>query len=213
MAFRSMARLLADWRASKQRMDLIINDLPRMVGKEAVGVIKENFLLQGYDDGNTFQMWKKRQPSTNRGYDRRNGVKGSVYSSSNPVLHQSGNLENSIDYKVDKTFISGSAGTALEIKVFIGSNLDIIPYAKIHNEGGHIHIPARSQVYTFVGGRFAKKWSSAKFTKSTHPGQDITMPKRQYMPLPGDPPNRKILRAIEAKLKYQIAGAMKTFAQ
>lgn len=169
-----MARLLADWRASKQRMDLIIKKLPRMVGHEAVAVVKENFLLQGYDDGRSFKMWPSREPSTNKRYDKRYGVKGSVFSSSNPVLHQTGDLENSLDYKVVN-----------EKTVFIGSNLAVIPYAKIHNEGG----------------------------RGTAYGHPFVMKQRKYMPLPGDPPNQKILRAIQEKLKYETAQAMKTFAK
>lgn len=169
-----MARLLADWRSSKQKMDLVINKLPRMAGIEAKKVVRENFLLQGYDDGRMFRMWAKREDSTNNRYDKRYGVKGSVYSSSHPVLHQSGDLENAVDYEVvnDKT-------------VVIGVNLAVIPYAKIHNEGG----PGSAYGHPFV------------------------MKQRQYMPLPGDPPNLKILKAIQEKLKYETAEAMKNFAK
>lgn len=155
-------------------MDLVVKNLPRMVGREAVTVVRENFLLQGYDDGRSFTMWPSRDENTNKRYDKRYGVKGSVFSSSNAVLHQTGNLENSIDYKVvdQKT-------------VFIGSNLAVIPYAKIHNEGG----------------------------RGTAYGHPFVMKQRKYMPLPGDRPNQKILNAVHEKLKYETAAAMKTFAK
>lgn len=181
-----MSALLADWRRSKQRMDMIARDLPRMVGVETKKIIRENFLLQGYDDGVSFQMWKAREPATNKRYDHRYGVRGSVFQSSNPVLHQTGDLENAVDYKVERFFISGSGGTQLHVVIFMGVNLDLIPYAQIHNEGGH-----------------GMAWGKVPFT----------MPKRKYMPAPGERPNAKMLKAYEAKLKYEIRQAMQTFSK
>lgn len=168
-----MSRLLADWRASHQRMQLVETNMPRMVGAEAVKVVKENFDLQGYDNGRGIHKWPARESSTNKRYDRRGGVKGSVFSSSNKILYQTGDLKNSIDYQVNGKLVT------------IGVNLAIIPYAKIHNEGG----PGSAYGHPFV------------------------MKQRQYMPLPADPPNLKIMRAIKEKVAYETAQAMKTFAK
>jgi phage gpG-like protein len=95
-------------------------NMPRLLGTEAVKDVKSNFDKQGYEG----QKWRSRSAKTNEQYDRRGNYKGSVFNSSNPILKQTGNLYDSIEYKVT------------ENQVEVGSFLShIIPYAKRHNEG------------------------------------------------------------------------------
>jgi phage gpG-like protein len=95
------------------------NDLPRMVGVEAVNFFTENFQNEGFTD-ETFEPWKevKRRENPKRP-DRANA--------SLKILTQSGNLGKSIEYTAEPgqvTITSDTKGT--------GSELD---YAAAHNEG------------------------------------------------------------------------------
>lgn len=130
---KSLSQLLSDWRQSRQAMEKLTNDLPRIIGTSAVRVVKENFKLQGYDSGTGVNGWEARNPKTDKAYDKRHGVKGSVYQSSNPLLMQTRNLYNSIKYSIiNKT-------------VIIGVDLTLVPYAKRMNEGGN-GIPPRKYI-------------------------------------------------------------------
>ena len=139
MANKSLQQLIADFKASRQAMEKLNNDIPRIMGKESVTVVKENFKLQGYDSGNGVRDWDKRKPATDKAYDKgrvkgKNGklskyrkgdsknLKGSVYNSENPLLMQTRNLFNSVKYQQ-------SGG-----KVEIGVDLGLIPYAQKMNE-------------------------------------------------------------------------------
>ena len=87
------------------------NDLPRMVGIEAVNFFTENFEQEGFTDVN-FMPWKevkrRENPRPNRTTDMLK------------ILTKSGNLGRSIEY------------TAEPGQVIISSDLD---YAAAHNEG------------------------------------------------------------------------------
>ena len=100
-------------------------------GNEFVKLAHENFKNKGFKDGASTITWANRKKATNDAYDARNkegkrkkAYKASVYSSKNPLLQQTGNLRDSIHYQ---TTPNG---------VFVGVNLKIVPYAKIHNTGG-----------------------------------------------------------------------------
>ena len=177
---KSLRELVNDWNGTTKRVNnLITKDLPRIIGNEAVRAVKQNFKLQGYDSGMGVTEWPKRDPKTDKAYDRgkttnkrgkqskyrRNpGVyKGSVFSSQNPILEQTRTLYNGIKY-----VINGKS-------VIIGVDLGLIPYAKIQNEGGR------------------------------------GIPERQYQPKPEEPPNEKILKAIQKKYEFEREKAMKGF--
>lgn len=178
---RSLTDLFRDIQSARKQMQAVADAAPRIIGVESVKAIKENFRLEGYDSGNAFTKWKDRKPSTNAQYDRgkklnqktgklsryrvgKNGTyKGSVFSSSKPILDQIGTLKNSIAYRANKR------------NVFIGVNNNLVPYAKAHNEG------------------------------LNH------QPKRQYMPLPGQPASPKIVTNVKRQLDYQTAKAMRLF--
>lgn len=125
-----ISQLLTDWRAAHDRMKKLSNDIPKIIGVECVRAVKDNFRLQGYDDGKGVKPWEPRADVTNRSYTagRKKGQqgskKGSVYQATNPILLQTHNLYNSIKYK---------AGDKI---VWIGVDLNVIVYAKKMNEGG-----------------------------------------------------------------------------
>lgn len=127
-------QLLSDWKVARQRMEQLNNDIPRIMGNESVKVVKDNFKLQGYDTGTGLKSWPERSAKTNKAYDHRHGVKGSVYQSSNPLLQQTRNLYNLIKYLIKN-----------KSTVFIGADTNLAPYAERMNEGGG-GIPARQYI-------------------------------------------------------------------
>ena len=137
----SMSALLTRWRGASAKMKKLTDDTPRIIGNECVKVVKQNFPLQGYDSGNGVKPWPKRDPKTDKAYDRGKTVnakgvqskyrtgnnktyKGSVFSSANLLLEQTRRLYNSIKYK------------AISKSVIIGVDLLLVPYAEKMNEGG-----------------------------------------------------------------------------
>lgn len=154
-------------------MEKLVQDMPRMMGAEAVKVVKDNFRIQGYDSGVGVTPWEPRHDVTNKLYDRRVWVKGSVYSSTRQLLLQTMTLFNAIKYE---------AGTG---RVTIGVDDSLVPYGKWMNEGntgslGPHHIPTHT-------------------------------PARKFMPTPNEPPNIKILKAVEKKVAYERDQALKLF--
>jgi hypothetical protein len=121
---KSIANCISDFKAARQDMKKLQADIPKIVGSEAVKVIKANFRLQGYDSGSGVTPWKDRSAATNKQYDQRKGVKGSVYQSSNKLLKQSGVLFNVVKYQVQGKL------------VYVGVDLGLVPYAKKMNDGG-----------------------------------------------------------------------------
>lgn len=134
----SLQALISDFQRMRGDVTTFIDrDLPRIIGIESVKIVKENFINESYNDGVSVTKWPPRKESTNASYDRgKNGgkyrsgknstFKGSVYSGSKPLLRQTLALFNSIKYSVSGGY------------VFIGTNLDVVPYAAAHNQGlGH----------------------------------------------------------------------------
>lgn len=183
MANKTLQQLLQDFRKATGEMEILKNNLPRIIGVEAVKVVKQNFQLQGYDNGFGVNKWPPRSPDTNLSYDRgrgrklgagsraKNQYKGSVFGSHNPILMQTRNLYSSIQY-----FLAGR-------NVTIGVDINIVPYAQKMNEGG------------------TGSWGKNK----TWP------PARQYVPKPGEPPNPKILKAVAGKVEFEQNKIMKAF--
>lgn len=143
-----LSKLLSDFKKSRAAMDVLMKQTPDIIGIESVKIVKANFLIEAYDSGNGITPWPKRKDATNKSYDRGKSVnqktgklskyrtgknstyKGSVYSSTKPLLRQTLALFNSIRYKASSGY------------VFIGVDLSIVPYAKAHNQGLH-HEPIR----------------------------------------------------------------------
>jgi hypothetical protein len=121
---KSLQQLLSDWRTARSNMTKLQGNIPKIIGNESVRVVKNNFKLQAYDSGTGTTSWPKRKPETDKRYDKRKGVKGSVYNSANPLLTQIRNLYNAVKY-----YPQGKGVT-------VGVDLTLIPYAKKMNEGG-----------------------------------------------------------------------------
>lgn len=120
---KSVQDLLNDFSKAKEAMEKLHTvSLPKIIGNEAVRVVKDNFKLQGYDAGTGVNKWDARKPSTDKSYDKRRGVKGTVYNSKNPLLMQTRNLFNGVKYLATNGIIN------------IGVNLTLVPYAEYVNE-------------------------------------------------------------------------------
>lgn len=130
---RSLDDLLRDFRQAREAMKVVVENMPRMIGVESVRAVKNNFKTESYFGQD---KWESRSDKTNKAYmagrskGKQGRYNGSVFSASKPLLRQTLNLYNSIQYK------------ALGKRVFIGTNLSLIPYAQIQNEGGR-GIPRR----------------------------------------------------------------------
>lgn len=197
---KTLDNLLADFRRAREQMDRLDAKLPNIIGVEALKVIDKNFASESYDTGFGKTKWAPRSPATNKSYDKRSGVAGSVFNSSNKLLEQTGNLHDGIKKKV------------LGRTVWIGVNLTKVPYAKIHNEGGRIRIGITRRVLYFKkGGGFAKKGEHDYKKKKAVAAHSITMPQRQYMPKPGEKSNPAIMKASYRKLQFERDRIMRPF--
>ncbi len=204
----SLDALIRDFQKSRAAMDALMKQTPNIIGVESIRIVKANFFIQAYDSGNGITPWPKRKKATNKSYTANRGkggtsnYKGSTYNASNPLLRQTNTLFNSIRF-----IISGG-------NVFIGVDLAMAPYAKVHNEGGTINQKERTAVLHFGSN---KKFSSVKNAnyaqKNTIGEHSFKMPRRQYMPLPNQPGNPKIINAVKKKLDYETKKAMQTFAK
>ena len=181
--------LINDLNKHEQALRKLDIDLPMIIGVECIKQIRNNFKIQGYYSPGA---WKGRSDVTNMLYDynrtsayrtpvlgkvskHRNPYKGSVVSSKRPILTQTGNLRDSVTYKV--------MGQGVEIGVFTrtvmidGKAQDSLSYAKIHNEGLNFKMFGKTE---------------------------RTMPRRQFMPRPDQGPSEQMLTAINAKYKQKL---------
>jgi hypothetical protein len=123
---KDLSQLAKDFKVKADEYKRLQANLPRIAGMVAVKVMRENFAKQGFieEGSEPAEKWKDRDEKTNYGYDNYKTYSGSVYKSTNPILEQTGNLRDSIAYKVEG-----------ENKVFIGVNLTLFPQAQAINEG------------------------------------------------------------------------------
>ena len=181
--------LIDDLNKHEQALRKLDIDLPMIIGVECTKQIRNNFKIQGYYSPGA---WKRRSNVTNMLYDynrtsayrtpvlgkvskHRNPYKGSVINSKRPILTQTGNLRDSVTYKI--------MGHGVEIGVFTrtvmvdGKAQDSLSYAKIHNEGLNFKMFGKTE---------------------------RTMPRRQFMPRPDQGPSEQMLTAINAKYKQKL---------
>jgi phage gpG-like protein len=141
-----------------------LEDAAHIIGTEAVEEIHTHFEEEGVDG----QAWKPRIPQTPRG-DRR-------------LLSDRGTLEDSIRYEVE----------GRRRRVIVGIDEALVPYARIHQEGGEVPVTAKSRAYFWAqylktGNDFYKRLALA-------PGP-FKIPARPYMVI-----TDRMLRRIEAAL-------------
>ncbi len=116
--------LISDFdKANAEWKDFDQNKKARAAAAVCTKVIKENITKQGFDSDSGVEGWQPRKDSTNNSYDKRYGVKGSTYNSSNPLLMQTRKLFNSIRSSVIN-----------KDKIFCGVDLNKVPYAQFVNE-------------------------------------------------------------------------------
>lgn len=136
--------------------------IPREVKELGVSFFKGRFRSQGWLDTG-FHPWRKRKKLDKKRPGRN-------------ILMDRGKLRNSI------------RGEVRGGDIIFGSDR---PYAKVHNEGGTVNIPARTQILHFKkyksGKRkgktlFARNNAQASFgQKVENKGGSFQMPKRQFM--------------------------------
>lgn len=120
---KNMQDAVNDFRQVSAQIAKLESRVPAIIGNIALDTIEKNFDNESYDTGNGKIKWEPRKESTNKAYDKRYGVKGSVYSSSAPILNQTGDLKDAIRKRVAAR------------SVFIGFDTKKIPYGEVHNEG------------------------------------------------------------------------------
>jgi phage gpG-like protein len=139
---KSLTQLTRDFHNSRRLFDQLAAQTPGIMGKIGKQVIRENFDLQGFaENEGAVSRWKDRSPTTNKIYDSRKNIKGSVFNSQNPILKQTGQYYDNITSKE----------TGKTVK--IGVNPNTVPYAKLMNEGGMVkfngkmvRVPARPAI-------------------------------------------------------------------
>lgn len=120
---KNMQDAVNDFRKVSAELQKLNDRLPVVIGNVALATIAKNFETESYNDGSGAVKWEPRKAATNKAYDKRQGVKGSVFSSSAPILDQTSNLKDSIRKKVRAR------------SVFVGFDTNKIPYGEVHNEG------------------------------------------------------------------------------
>lgn len=124
---KTIGDLYKDAAAVRAAIERLEKDMPTHLGKVSVDHIKLNFKNESFEG----DKWEQRKASTNRAYDRRGTLKGSVFNSRNPILRQTGNLYDSIKYY--------KRGNTIDIGISFGAKgktgVYIVAYAKRHNEG------------------------------------------------------------------------------
>lgn len=121
---KTLAQGAADMKRLADEYKTFERNLPKIAGAVAVKVIHENFEKQGFvESKGTQTKWSARKPQTNYAYDNYKTYKGNRYGSDRPILLQSRNLYRGISFKIEG-----------EHKVFVGVDLNLVPYAKFVNE-------------------------------------------------------------------------------
>jgi phage gpG-like protein len=135
------------------------NDVPVVIGVEAVNHFKESFQNEGFTDS-SLKKWDSRKTK------RVNGT------NAQKILSKSGELGDSIDYRIEGD------------TVVIYSDK---PYAQIHNEGGTIAVTDKmraffwQQYYVAVDATGNKEDALAQQFKFMALANSITIQQRQFM--------------------------------
>lgn len=193
---KNIANLYADLNQFSEKFRELQRDILIGIGTETVKDVQNNFRNESFAG----QAWEKRKYSPARVIGKR-------------VLSDTTVLKKSILYEIK----------GVE-RVVIGVDLDKVPYAEVHNEGGTI--PITPQMRKFFWARYAELsagakatknkqrvtqatsdaqfWKNMALTKATH----ITIPKRQYIGIHPELLRKWELR-LNAILKRYIEAALK----
>lgn len=143
-------------RKLNEAKDYLQNDVKDVIGIEAVKHFKRNFEEEGFVD-KSVSKWASRKTKRSGGT---NGQK---------VLNKSGELSESIDYRVDGEGVVISTDK---------------PYAEIHNEGGEITVTPQMRKYFWAMHKEAKDGGDddmADQYKGMALAKKIVIPKRQFI--------------------------------
>lgn len=136
--------------------DYIDNDLPLIIGTEAVNHFKESFVNEGFTDTG-LQKWSSRKTKRSGG------------TNSQPVLSNTGELADSIEFRVE------------------GKNIIITTdkkHAQIHNEGGTIKVTDGMRKYFWAMHYAAQEAGDEDLMnqwKYLALSKEIKIPKRQFI--------------------------------
>ncbi len=107
-----------DFKLASRAFLKLTGRLPKQIGAVAEQFFKESFENQGFSN-NTLVPWK----------GTRGGKSNAFGSKSSGILIGSGTLKRSISFAASKGYVEVSVDG------------DVVPYAKIHNEGGMVTFP------------------------------------------------------------------------
>lgn len=151
--------LAKDLARQEAELRQLFNDIPRIMGVQAVEFTRKNFERQGMIRNGALSKWAKRIDGTPR--------------NSRKILSDRNNLEDSIRYRIIG-----------RLQVAFGVDGRKVPYAQIHNEGGTIKVTPQMKkyfwaMYSETGDDF---WKHLALTKKTV----IEIPKREYLAVTPD---------------------------
>lgn len=115
---KDMSELPADLYKLAAETKTLVVMLPKIIGTEGVNFTRDNFKNEGFNEG--AEPWAKRERENRR-------------SAGKKVLSDRRILYNSISYQVVGGVIT------------IGVDNDLVPYAKLHNEGGTVEITEKQR--------------------------------------------------------------------
>ena len=149
-----------DFKKAMSAFTKLTNRLPKQIGAMGETFFKESFENQGFTN-NTLIPWK----GTNGGKKNKFGQK------SQGILIGTGTLKRSITYAASKGYV----------EVFVDGS--IVPYAKIHNEGGMVTFPITDKSRKFFWFMWFKTkdqmWKNMALTKKT--SISFKMPRRKFI--------------------------------
>lgn len=162
-----------------QIADYAQSKLPRIAGQLAENWVKGNFDREAYEG----KKWKPRKHRNRKGR------------ADTKLLHNIGNLDESV---------IGFPNADTDGNLTWGLVTDV-PYAQVHNEGGQINRAARSELFTrnrTDKGRYAPGTQAGR--GQTYRASTSRMPKRQFMPAPGEPMPESLEKEVAARIETDL---------
>ncbi len=153
-----MDKLNRDLNIQQAQFKKLMAALPRIMGVQAVNFMRQNFDKEGLINNGGVSKWKSRTPGN---------------PSKKKILSGRGNLKDAIKYR-----LVGSSS------VGIGVDLAVVPYAKIHNEGGVIPVTLKMRRYFMA--MFMETGDEFWFRLSRIKADHIVIPKREFMAITPD---------------------------